>query len=122
MTFGPHLTIDAKGCKPGSLSDLSLIFDMFTELPKLINMTPITQPYIFPYDGLIPEDKGITGILVIAESHLSFHSFSEKDYFFFDIFSCKPFDTDLVNQYIQAKFEPKEVTINIVERGLDFPR
>jgi hypothetical protein len=25
-------------------------------------MTPITQPYVFPYEGLVPEDRVITGI------------------------------------------------------------
>jgi S-adenosylmethionine decarboxylase len=120
--FGPHLTIDAKNCKPGTLSDLNLIFEVFFELPKLVGMTPISQPHIFPYEGLVPEDKGITASQIIAESHISLHTFSEKDYFFFDIFSCKPFDTDIVIKYIQEKFEPKEIVTHLVERGLDFPR
>jgi S-adenosylmethionine decarboxylase len=31
----------------------------------MINMTSITQPYVFPYSGLVPEDRGITGIVII---------------------------------------------------------
>ena len=38
-------------------------------IPKLIQMTPITQPYVFPYEGLVPEDKGITGIVIIQSGH-----------------------------------------------------
>lgn len=88
-TFGPHVTIDLIGCPKEILSDYNLHFDYLKRLPDLIDMTPITQPYVFPYSGLVPEDKGITGIVIIAESHLSIHSFEDKGYSFIDIFSCK---------------------------------
>ena len=79
-SFGPHITIDLKGCPKEILSNYSLHFDYLKMLPGLIQMTPITQPYVFPYAGLIPSDRGITGIVIIAESHLSVHSFEEKGY------------------------------------------
>ena len=85
-------------------------------------MTPITQPYVFPYDGLIPNDKGITGIAIIAESHLSIHSFEEKGYSFIDIFSCKDFNTDEAIRIILEMFKPADYEINLVKRGIDFPR
>ncbi len=66
--FGPHITLDLKGCPKEILSDYNLHFDYLKTLPELIHMTPITQPYVFPYSGLVPEDKGITGIVIIAES------------------------------------------------------
>jgi S-adenosylmethionine decarboxylase len=85
-------------------------------------MTPITQPYVFPYSGLVPSDKGITGIVIIAESHLSIHSFEEKGYSFIDIFSCKDFDTEKAIQITLEMFKPESYEINTVKRGLDFPR
>ena len=90
--FGPHITLDLKGCPKDILSNYQLHFDYLKNIPELIQMTPITQPYVFPYEGLVPEDKGITGIVIIAESHISVHSFEDKGYCFIDIFSCKPFD------------------------------
>jgi S-adenosylmethionine decarboxylase len=57
--FGPHITLDLKGCPKEVLSDYNLHFDYLKSLPGLIHMTPITQPYVFPYSGLVPEDKGI---------------------------------------------------------------
>ena len=85
-------------------------------------MTPIIQPYVFPYSGLVPEDRGITGIVIIAESHLSIHSFQEKNYTFIDIFSCKDFDVYKAIEYTLELFKPTSFTKNIVERGIDFPR
>jgi len=84
-------------------------------------MTPITQPYVFPYSGLVPEDKGITGIVIIAESHLSIHSFEEKGWSFIDIFSCKDFDVQKAVDITVELFKPTSWDLNVVKRGKDFP-
>lgn len=120
--FGPHLMLDCRKCNLDKISDVAYVFEVLNSLPDRIGMTKITQPYVFPYSGLVPEDKGVTGIVVIAESHLSFHSFIEKDYFFFDLFSCKPFDVAEARQFIMEAFEVQEVETHYVERGRDFPR
>ncbi len=121
-TFGPHITLDLKECPKEILSNYDLHFQYLKKLPVLIQMTPITQPYVFPYEGLVPEDKGITGIVIIAESHISVHSFEEKGYCFIDIFSCKDFDIDNAIKITKEIFQPKEFEINVVKRGKDFPR
>ena len=120
--FGPHLTLDLKGCNPAKLADFDLVFDVLDKLPSKIGMTKITQPYVFKYSGLVPEDKGITGFVVIAESHISIHTFELKDYVFIDLFSCKPFDYEYATQYLIDLFECKEPTVNVLMRGLYFER
>ncbi len=121
-TFGPHITIDLIGCPKEILSDYELHFNYLKMLPSHIDMTPITQPYVFPYSGLVPEDRGITGIVIIAESHLSIHSFEEKGYSFIDIFSCKDFDVETAIEITLNTFKPTIHEVNMVERGKDFPR
>ncbi len=121
-TFGPHITIDLKGCPKEILSNYELHFEWLKKLPELIQMTPITQPYVFPYAGLVPEDKGITGIVIIAESHLSIHSFEDKGYSFIDIFSCKDFDIQKAVDTTIDFFKPSSYELNVVKRGKDFPR
>jgi S-adenosylmethionine decarboxylase len=120
--FGPHLMLDCRGCNFEKISNLEYVFKFLNELPERIGMTKITQPYVFPYEGLIPEDKGITGTVIIAESHITFHSFVDKDYFFFDVFSCKHFDMDVVAQMVAEAFEVKHVARHEAIRGTDFPR
>lgn len=120
--FGPHLTLDLNGCNPEKLSDFDLVFDILDQLPGKIGMTKITQPYVFKYSGLVPEDKGITGFVVIAESHISIHTFQDKNYVFIDLFSCKPFDTEYAKKYLVEVFEAKTANIQMLERGHDFPR
>lgn len=120
--FGPHLMLDCSGCNYEKISNLEYVFKFLNELPEKIGMTKITQPYVFPYEGLIPEDKGITGTVIIAESHITFHSFVEKDYFFFDVFSCKHFDVDRVAELVMEAFEVKVVERHEALRGINFPR
>ena len=120
--FGPHLMLDLSECDPKRINDLGFIFNFLNTLPDKIGMVKITQPYVFPYGGLIPEDKGITGFVVIAESHLSIHTFVEKGYAFVDLFSCKPFNTDLARDLIIEAFISKKPKVYMIERGAGFPR
>ena len=64
--FGPHLMLDCRECDIDKISDLALVQSFLDELPELIGMTKIIPPYVFPYSGLVPEDKGITGVVIIA--------------------------------------------------------
>ncbi|MBD3379861.1 MAG: adenosylmethionine decarboxylase [Candidatus Omnitrophica bacterium] len=120
--FGPHLMLDLRKCAREKLGDYGHIFKILYELPQAIGMTKITQPYVFPYSGLVPEDKGITGTVIIAESHISIHTFQEKDYVFVDVFSCKDFDVEKAADYIIDAFESEDYDKHIVNRGKDFVR
>lgn len=120
--FGPHLMLDLNECNVDKLNNYKLIFDLLNTIPEKIGMTKITQPYVFPYSGLVPEDEGITGICIIAESHLSIHTFPKKKYVFIDIFSCKFFDLENVKNELIETFESKKYQVHFTERGLDFPR
>ena len=120
--FGPHLMLDLYNCNKHKLSDYNFIFNLLNEIPELIGMHKITQPYCFPYSGLVPEDKGITGIVILAESHCSIHSFDMKDFVFIDIFSCKNFDVDFTTKYFINAFEAKSCDCSLADRGLNFPR
>jgi S-adenosylmethionine decarboxylase len=120
--FGPHLMLDCSGCNLEKISNLEYVFKFLNDLPEKIGMTKITQPYVFPYEGLIPEDKGITGTVIIAESHITFHSFTDKDYFFFDVFSCKHFDVDQVAKLVIEAFDVQRAERHEALRGKDFPR
>ena len=122
MHFGPHLALDLNDCNSEKLADLQVIFDLLSSLPIAIGMTKITQPYVFPYSGLYPEDKGITGFVVIAESHISIHTFQDKNYAFLDIFSCKDFDWGWAERYVIEKLECKNPERQLIFRGSSFPR
>ncbi len=119
--YGPHLMLDLGECDPDTLNDLDACFNLLNDLPEKIGMTKITQPYVFRYSGQVPEDAGITGVTIIAESHISLHTYPQKQFVFVDLFSCKPFDVDRAKDYIIQFFQSKSPAIHIQERGEQFP-
>ena len=119
--YGPHLMLDLNDCNPAILDDLEACFKLMNDLPEKIGMTKITQPYLFRYSGPIPEDQGITGVTIIAESHISLHTYPKKGYAFVDLFSCKPFDVEGARDCIVQFFESKSPVVHLQERGATFP-
>jgi S-adenosylmethionine decarboxylase len=119
--YGPHLMLDLNDCDPAVLDDLNVCFDFLNELPSMIGMTKITQPYVFRYAAPEPEDQGITGVAIIAESHISLHTYPKKRFAFVDIFSCKPFDVEKARIHVIRFFESKSPTVYVQQRGAEFP-
>ncbi len=120
--FGPHLMLDCYGCDKKKLEDVNFISKFLDELPSSIGMTKIMPPYTFRYSGLKPEDWGISGVVLIAESHISCHTFPDKGYVTIDIFSCKDFDVETTAEYIVSAFEAKRFEKNFLMRGREFPK
>ncbi len=120
--FGPHLMLDGYGCDKERLQDLDLIYRILDELPARIGMTKIMPPYVFKYRGLKPEDWGLSGFVLIAESHISIHTFPEKSFVSVDIFSSKTFDLEFAGSYFKEAFGMKKVECNVLDRGTEFPK
>lgn len=118
--FGPHLMLDLQNCDYDKMNSQEYIYNILDTLTDLIGMTKIIPPYVFPYCGINSEDKGITGIVIIAESHITIHTFTEKDYVFCDIFSCKSFDEELAIDYLIRAFDSKKSKVFREYRGEDF--
>jgi S-adenosylmethionine decarboxylase len=120
--FGTHLTLDGYGCDRQRLEDLSLIYDFLSEYPNEISMTKIMPPYVFRYEAKNPEDWGISGFVLIAESHISIHTFPEKNYLSLDIFSCKEFDSQSAISYVNKLFDVQKSEVKLLDRGQEFPK
>src|SRR5574343_706393 len=91
-SYGTHLTLDGNGGSRMALFDLALIYRFLDELPAIIGMTRIMPPYVFRYKAPAATDSGISGVVLIAESHISIHTYPWHHYLSMDVFSCKDFD------------------------------
>ena len=120
--FGKHVTIDASGCNWKKLTDQHLVYDMLDKLPSQLEMTKMTLPYVVKWLDRGATVPGISGFIMIAESHISVHTFPEKDYVFIDVFSCVSFDVKKAIKLLIEFFEAKKNTTKVVTRGIDFPR
>lgn len=116
--FGPHLMIDAYGCPAELLASVSHVRQFLQDMPDLIGMTPISQPLVLKFDVLPDFDEsGVTGIIVIAQSHISIHTYPEKGFFTTDIYSCAPFDLEGATIYTKNHFQAPTYDAQIVWRG-----
>lgn len=106
--YGPHLTIDAYGCEKERLASLDVVFSFLDRMPEVIGMQKITKPYVFTHLADPDPEWGITGVVIIATSHVSFHSYPELGIAFVDVFSCKVFNTEEAIAFFDRCFNPKK--------------
>lgn len=116
-----HITIDGFGGNPALLGNEELVRNLLDRYPDEIGMTKITQPHVFEYHGEKPEDWGVSGFVIIAESHIAFHTFPEHGQIWVDIFSCKGFDETPAIGLIVDAFDLQSTRIHKLERGLEYP-
>jgi S-adenosylmethionine decarboxylase len=111
-----HLIIDGFGKNKKILQDENFIHDLLNAYPGKIGMTKISDPIVFRYSGSKPEDWGISGLVFIAESHISLHTFVERAFINIDVFSCKDFDAERIMRDMRDKFELTRMRSCLVRR------
>lgn len=111
--LGTHLLVELRDCNPDILKDLNKVKDALVSAAKEAKATIIDVSFheFNPF--------GISGMVVIAESHLSIHTWPEYGYAAVDIFTCgdiiKP---EVAAQYLIQKFESKTPSIVEMKRGI----
>lgn len=86
--------------------------EILTEAVKRANCIPL-KTIIHKF-----EPQGITGVVLLAESHIAFHSWPEYDYVAIDIFTCG--DRAIPEKaldYLSTVLNPKKVEIRNINRG-----
>ena len=117
MKDGKHLILDLKCCENmEKLLDTSFIESFLLELVRISEMKAITKPKVLYYEHEKKEESGVTGFVIISDSHISIHTYPAKKALYLDLFSCKQFDADKIVNYVKETFEPKEVKKRLIER------
>ncbi len=115
-----HLIIDGFGGDAGMMWDTERLRTFLDEYPASLGMTRITEPEVLEYHGQNPNDSGISGFVIIAESHISVHTFPHRDYVNIDMFSCKSFDHEQALADARSLFDLKQVKTWVLDRGLEW--
>jgi S-adenosylmethionine decarboxylase len=108
---GTHLLLDLWGSS--NLIDPELIDTALRDAAEAANATILHSH--FHHFG---PDGGVSGVLVLAESHISIHTWPERDFAAIDIFmcgACDPYDSLPV---LQAAFDPTSIVQSEQRRGL----
>lgn len=122
--FGEHLMIDGYGGSCEKLNDKGLVFNLLNELPEKIGMHKLAEPVVyFAPDNNKKDPGGWSGFVVIAESHISIHTFPTKGFISADVYSCKNgLDIDFIINSFKEAFDLKKIEQNFIERGLEYPQ
>ena len=115
-----HLVVDGYGADSAKLQDEELVRTFLDEYPDAIGMTKMIAPQVYTYRGPVPEDWGVSGFVLIAESHISVHTFPDRGYINIDIFSCKDFNTDDALEDVKTTFGLPEVKVWRMDRGTEY--
>jgi S-adenosylmethionine decarboxylase len=113
-----HVIVDGHGGDPDQLSDENVVRVILDEVPGIMGMSKITQPMVLRYTGSKPEDWGVSGFVMIAESHISMHTFPERGLIWADVFSCKDFDAAPILEEIKTRFSLREMDVQSIPRNL----
>ena len=117
-----HLLIDGFGGDLQNMKDEDFVYRFLDMFPSEIGMNKISTPHVTMYHGPKEEDWGVSGFVLIAESHISVHTFPERAYVNIDVFSCKDFDHEQALAQIRDIFSLDQVKLWVIGRGLDYSR
>lgn len=111
-----HLTLELMEADPVLLADMKRVYEFLHDAPETVKMTRITFPHVFPYQAEDHNEWGITGTVILAQSHVSAHSYPNKGTCFIDCFSCEVFDPDKIIELARETFEALRYKFMLIDR------
>ena len=110
---GSAWLVDAYGCDPERLRSTTGLEDLFRGIVADLGLYPLgpTRWHAFPAPG------GVTGFLLLSESHLSVHTFPERGFAAIDLYCCRPRPVWDFERELAARLGASRVTVRRVARG-----
>jgi len=123
MHFGEHVTIDGYGGDPLRLDDGRLVRKCLDDLCARLGMHPLALSQVVPApDNGKKDPGGWSGALIIAESHISVHTFPKRRFLSADVYTChNGIDRAFIEEFFKSAFCLQEVEIHFLKRGLRYP-
>ncbi|GAB3429076.1 adenosylmethionine decarboxylase [Massilia solisilvae] len=109
---GQHLLADLQGIETALLQDPSRIDDLL-RAAALAAGARVLHGHFHTFG----EGMGVTGVLLLAESHISIHTWPESRFAAVDIFMCGQAQPERALQVIDQVLQPLARNVRIVERG-----
>ena len=110
--LGEHHIIELYDCNNHELDNLEKIESALLEAANIAGATIIDSRF----HKFSPQ--GVSGVVVIAESHLSIHTWPESGYAALDLFTCNPnMEIEKALEMLRRTFEPEEMAVCTILRG-----
>ena len=112
-SWGYHLMLDCSGCQ--NINDRNQIYSFVKDLITQIDMVAHGEPVI---EYLLPGDpnQGYSLMQLITTSNICGHFMELDGTAYFDVFSCKEFDSATVEKVVKHYFNPKKIKSKLIKR------
>ena len=111
-SLGQQLIVELYGCDRTLLDDPSCLERILTEAISRSGGT-IIKPFFHQFSP-----HGVTGVVVIAESHVAVHTWPEFGYCALDVFTCgTQVNTEQIFEHVRLELQAQETSVMEVKRG-----
>jgi S-adenosylmethionine decarboxylase len=85
MQIGSEWLVDAAGCHPDALTSVATLRSLFDRIIGELDLHPVHEPrfHVFPPPG------GVTGFVILSESHLACHTYPEHGIITLNLYCCR---------------------------------
>ena len=129
---GKHLLVDTIAHRLDALLDIEIGKACLTEIAHRIGMTIVMSARGVQFshasaqnrsaasdqDGSRDQENGYSAVVLLAESHISIHTFPESRFLTFDCYSCAPFDESVAVDILEEVFHLEDANIQVIHRQL----
>src|SRR5438445_3741778 len=112
-----HLMLELYGCNRQLLENESLLRRVLDEYPTRVDMEKVSPVHLYDIETSNPLDAGMSGFVVIAQSHISMHAWPEYGEVDIDICSCKDFSQEDAIAFAKEMFQTTDVEAHYVVRA-----
>lgn len=111
-TFGRHVTMDLREVSFDTLNDADFLKTVMTEAANISGATIVGESFI----RFNPQ--GVTGVLVLSESHLSIHTYPEEGFAAIDCYTCgATVDPEVACDYLKEALGGRVAGYRALRRG-----
>ena len=111
LKLGKHIIAEGETSDMKVLNDPEFILKTMVEAAEYGNFIVLKKEF-YKFDP-----QGVTAFVLLAESHISIHTWPEHNYMGIDIFTCGPKDPRKSLEYIKDKFKFEKLTVIELDRG-----
>ena len=115
MTGGIEWLVDATGCDPGRLRDIDVLVELGRVLIGALELRVIGAPLLHHFGG----EGGATGLYLLSESHLAWHTYPESQLCTLNVYCCRARPTLDWAALLGRALGAQRVNVVTVQRGLE---
>ena len=111
-SLGRHMLLELYQCPQDILDSVPVIEKILLDVVERIKATFVSKSF----HRFSPQ--GVSGVVVISESHITIHTWPEHGYAAIDVFTCdEKIDYRLVEDLLVEKFQSAKHQVQTIKRG-----